>query len=238
MEFFDEIVATGQSISIMMECKRFTFRLPAAVQVSGPSNSGKSYFVTEVLINNEEMIEPTPQVIFYCYSVWQPELFGRLQNACAGKIHFLEGMESLEKVSFDPNVNHVVVLDDLMSTVANSQFGADLFTKISHHGRILIFFITQNIYLKAKHTSTINRNVKYNVVFRNKRFRHELETLARQSLGIKPQHVHRMMELAAEDNPSYPYLIFDLHHETDETKSVVTNVLPKDRYPQAYFYVD
>jgi hypothetical protein len=220
----------------MVECEPFRFKLPGAVQVSGPSNVGKSVFVAKVLKYRDQLIEPPPQIVFYCYSVWQPELFSQIKQWCPG-IHFYEGLQPLEKLQFDPKINHVIVLDDLMSEVGNSDLAVNLFTKIAHHGNILIFFITQNIFLKSKHMVTINKNIKYNVVFRNKRFRNELEILARQTLGLKPQHIHKIMEMAAEEN-SHPYIVLDLQNHTEETKSIVTNILPGSTHPQAFYYVD
>jgi hypothetical protein len=223
--------------SVMIECEPFRFKLQSAVQISGPSNVGKSVFVSRVLEHKDELITPAPQLIIYCYSTWQEQLFGEMKKTCGNMIHFVEGMQALEKVTFNPDIRHVLVLDDLMNEVGNSDFGVDLFTKIAHHGNILIFFITQNIYLKAKHMTTINKNIKYNVVFRNKRFRSELETLARQSLGMKPKHIHRIMDWAAEE-ASHPYIVLDLQNDTPETRAIVTNIFPDDKYPQAYYYVE
>jgi hypothetical protein len=218
-------------------CEPFKFKLPSAVQVSGPSNVGKSVFVAKVLEYRNQMISPPPEVILYCYSTYQAQLFDHLKSTCENQIFFVEGLAQLEKVQFDPNFRHCLVLDDLMHEVGNSEFASTLFTKISHHGNVLIFFITQNIYLKAKHMLTINKNMKYNVVFRNKRFRHELETLARQTLGIRPAQIHAVMDDAANEN-RFPYLILDRENETPEQKSIVTNVLPDSEYPQAYYYVE
>ena len=220
-----------------VECKPFKFKLSSSVQISGPSNIGKTWFTSQVLRYADQLIEPSPDIIFYCYSVYQAELFEKLKIWCKGKIHFLDGLESLQKIKFDPKVRHALVLDDLMHEVGNSEFASNLFTKISHHGNVLVLFITQNIYLKSKYMPTINKNIKYNVVFRNKRFRHELETLARQTLGIRPVHIHRIMDLAAAEN-KYPYIILDLNNDTPETKSIVTNVLPGSEHPQAYYYVE
>jgi hypothetical protein len=222
---------------VMIECEPFRFKMQSCVQVSGPSNVGKSVFVSRVLEFKNDLIHPPPQIIIYCYSTYQEELFNKMKSSCGDMIHFVEGLQSLEKLTFNPTVSHVLVLDDLMHEVSNSEFAANLFTKTAHHGNLLIFYITQNIYLKAKHSTTINKNIKYNVVFRNKRFRHELETLARQSLGMKSRHITRIMELAAEEN-SHPYIILDLHNDTSETKAIVTNIFPNSKYPQAYYYVE
>ena len=220
-----------------MDCESFKFKLPAAIQVSGPSNVGKSIFVLKLLLNAEQLIEPVPELIFYCYSIWQPNIFNLLQEKYGERIYFIHGFSELEKISFSSEVAHCIVLDDLMYEVGSSEFAANLFTKIAHHGNILLIFITQNIYFKAKYMPTINRNIKYNVVFRNKRFRHELELLARQSLGIGAKNINRIMEIVASEN-NYPYLIFDLQNSTPEEKSLVTNIFPDSSYPQTYFYID
>ena len=220
-----------------MEMETFKFKLPAAVQISGPSNVGKSVFVSKVLKFRQQLIVPPPEIIFYCGSMDQPKLYEQLQKDCGNSIVFLHGLSDLEKIKFDPSVAHVIVLDDLMYEVGNSEFASNLFTKFTHHGNILLIFVTQNIYFKSKFMPTINRNIKYNVVFRNKRFRHELETLARQSLGISPKHIHTIMEMAAVDN-THPYIVLDLQNDTPEHLAIVTNIFPDSMHPQAYFYVE
>src|SRR5271170_4455326 len=165
---------TTPVVTTAVECEPFRFKHQSCVQISGPSNCGKSEWLYKALKFRREIIDLPPQVIIYCYSVWQQELFDRMQTVCNNCIHFVEGLQTLQRIKFEPTVRHVLVLDDLMNEVGGSEFAANLFTRMAHHGNILIFFVTQNIYLKSKHMPTVNKNVKYNVVFRNKRFRHEL----------------------------------------------------------------
>src|SRR5271170_6925953 len=103
-----------------IECEPFRFKLQSAVQISGPSNVGKTVFLSKVLKFRDQLIDPPPQIIIYCYSVWQQELFSKMKEECGDMLHFFEGLNTLEKLHFDPAVCHALVLDDLMTEVGNS----------------------------------------------------------------------------------------------------------------------
>ena len=49
---------------------RFVFKHPFSMMVSGPTRSGKTQWVTRLLLDKAKRIQPTPNSIFYCYTHW------------------------------------------------------------------------------------------------------------------------------------------------------------------------
>ena len=99
-------------------------RHPSSVIVAGPSGSGKSELV-EQLLKEKTIFEKPPRKIIYCYDRWQPR-FDRMKYCKFVKGIPVEG--SLQKW-FKPQDNGLLILDDLMAESGNDKRVLDLFTK-------------------------------------------------------------------------------------------------------------
>ena len=62
----------------------------------------------------------------------------------------------------------LIVLDDLMDSAYSTKV-IELFTKGSHHGKISLVLITQNLFHQGLSSRDISLNSKYIVVFKNPR---------------------------------------------------------------------
>ena len=80
---------------------------------------------------------------------------------------------------FDGREPSLIVVDDHMSDT--NQVVADIFTKISHHRKISILHLTQNLFDKNKYAVTISLNAHYMVLLKNSRDAGQFATFARQS---------------------------------------------------------
>jgi hypothetical protein len=91
----------------------------------------------QILKNMKTLIDNPPSRVVYCYAVEQ-EAFGLLSDL---NIEFKQGMPDLDE--FDPRVNNMVILDDLMSNCENDKTIQNLFCVHSHHKNISVFILTQ-----------------------------------------------------------------------------------------------
>ena len=140
-------------------------RHPSSVIIAGPSGSGKSELV-EQLLKERTLFEKPPRKIIYCYDRWQPR-FDRMKRDCV----FYKGIPpegSLAKW-FKPQDNGLLILDDLMAESGNDKRVLDLFTKDSHHRGITAFYLTQDLFPPGKYAKTINRNAHYVICFKSPR---------------------------------------------------------------------
>ena len=117
-----------------MSC--IAFDSPCSVIVSGPSGSGKSNFVFNLLENPDQMFTRKLNKIYYFYSVWQ-ELFDicKLENLNFIKKFLLRVLEDIT----DGN-HHLLIIDNLQISALNNGFIANLFTRESHHRNLSYLF--------------------------------------------------------------------------------------------------
>ena len=192
--------------------------------MAGPTGSGKSKWVLRLIDHANEIIEPPPTRIWYCY--------GEFQSAFNSYpwVHFHEGLPELSDRVFDGLESTLIILDDLMSET--NQLVANIFTKISHHRNISILHLTQNLFDKNKYARTISLNAHYLVLFKNPRDASQFATLARQ---MYPSSWKFAIE-AYKDATSVPYgyLLIDLKPEQDERCRLRTNIFPGENQ---YVYV-
>ena len=198
------------------------FTHPFTMLVSGSSNSGKSTFVLKLLKNSKLMINPLPSRVIWHYSQWQA------------------GYESLDGVEFklgapsqsdiETYSNSILILDDLMSEL--STLSSDLFTKHSHHLKISVVYILQNLFVQSKNQRSISLNSGYITLFKNPRDFSQAVFLARQ---VAPYNSKSVLEayLDATRSP-YSYLMFDFVQNTPDPLRLRTQIFPGER---DYIYV-
>ena len=152
-----------------MSCK---LHHPFTAVVAGPTGSGKSEWVLRLIDHANEIIEPPPSRVWYCYGEFQATF-----NSYP-RIHFHEGLPDMSDAAFDGSETTLLILDDLMSET--NQLVANVFTKISHHRNVSVVYLTQNLFDKNKYARTISFNAHYLVLCKNPRDATQFATLARQ----------------------------------------------------------
>ena len=202
---------------------------PCNIIISSPSQGGKSTFVYRLL--KHDMFRETPEKILYCYnSVWQP-MFSTLESEM-DNISFHYGMPSkddLETFQTLSSSHSVIVFDDLMIDAMNTDAILKLFTIGTHHNNCSVILLTHNLFLKSKHSRTLNLNTHVFVIMANNRDKGQITSLGRQ-LGYR-----QLLQayLAATTTP-YSYFVIDLHTKTDKNLRLRSDIFP-DEGPTAIY---
>ena len=121
----------------------FQFQHPSMMMVVGPTQSGKSYFV-EQLLSSKRIKHPSRKTkrIQWFYTQWQP-LYDRLQSTLGKGITFTQGLpnvnDNLEDIS--DKVHNLWVLDDLMDEAVQSPIISQLFTRGRHRNLSVILLL-------------------------------------------------------------------------------------------------
>lgn len=189
---------------------------PSTCLVSGPTGSGKSVFVKNLIDN--QMFSPMPKNIIYCYGAFQP-----LFNSMKGVV-FEESLPSYLNTVQDT----LIIVDDLMSELSSDTRLSNLFTKGSHHRNISIIFIVQNLFHKGKEMRNIHLNSHYLVLFKNPRDQSQVTHLARQMFPGRNKAFHEIFHDAT--SPAFGYLFLDFHPMTDERLRMRTGIFPGDKH--------
>ena len=190
----------------MINCEDLKFEHPSNWLIGAPSQSGKTHLVYNILKNCEKLIQPKVNKFIYCYTEWQPlyeKMLVDIKN-----INFIKGLPELEIME-----NSIVILDDLMSQVVEDKNALNLFTVGSHHRKISVIFLTQNIYEKGKYARSISLNTHYFILFKNRRDQAQIMHLARQIYPGESKFFHEVFNEAT--NQKYGFLIVDLKQRSN-----------------------
>ena len=195
---------------------------PFTCTVAGPTSSGKTWFVFRLIKHANEMINPPPEKIMYCYGEFQPSFLE------FKAVEFNEGLPNAEQ--FDGQQRILLIIDDLMNEI--DQNVSNIFTKLSHHRNVSVIFISQNLFHKNKFVRTMNLNTHYIVLFKNPRDAGQVAVLARQMYPGKSKFVVEAFEDATKE--PYGYLLIDLRPETDDRYRIRTKIFPDDDIQYVY----
>jgi hypothetical protein len=212
---------SSQEVSEPCSVDDLILKHPFTALIAGPTGSGKTEFLTSLLINFKKTIDSPIQRLVYCYGVFLKETFDVLKLT----FPFLELINGLpEDLDFDRGVNNFLILDDLMNDGLNSDIVCNLFSRGSHHLNLSVILISQNLFHQGKNSRTISRNCHYIIYFKNPRDVAQIEHFARQ---MYPKKSGVLLE-ACQDATAKPYgyLLIDLRQETKDDCRLRTNVLP------------
>ena len=175
--------------------------------IAGPSQSGKTTFVLDLLDQRDVAFKCNINRVVWCYGIYQPKLNALLQSK--GFILHSNIVDVSDIQPYD-----IVVLDDLIHESKNSQDVTAMFTRAAHHKPCFIIFLMQNLFPPGKEARTRSLNTHYYVILKNPRDKSQIEFLARQILPRQPKTLVNIFEAATEKPHSYLFL--DLTQECPE----------------------
>ena len=217
------LVFDTEGTSSINKIKMYGIDACSTMVVSGVSNSGKTRFVYRLLKEKEAMFPKNPPVnILYCFGIYQP-FYDKIEIDTGAVMHpGLPSREDVEELTSNGQHN-LIVMDDLMTQVMNSDFAKELFTMYSHHKSLSIIAIIHNMYEQGKCSRSISLNTKYLCLFANPRDVSQIECLGRQ-IGYKN------LSEAYRDATSKPYgyLFVDLSPHCPEQERLRTDIFPNE----------
>jgi hypothetical protein len=195
--------------------------------ISAPTKSGKTEFVKKLVLFIDQMIEPTPIQIFWCFSEWQ-KAYSELSKI-KKNIEFITGFPDIETLKKNIKTPKLLILDDMMHDMKGDTNLTQLFTKGSHHWNLSIIHIVQNAFYEGLRTSRIN--AQYIVLMKNPGDRLQIQTLGRQ---IFPGSKHFIEAYDDATAKAYGYIVIDLNQTTPENMRLRTNIFPTDEKQIVY----
>ena len=209
----------------MAEVKEYDLRLksPFTAIVSGPTGAGKTQLVSKLIENALDVCVNPPIQIFYCFGADQ-EKFSELQANSSIPIEFTEGLIDIESKVPSDNQHRWIVVDDLMEEVTKKPEMRALFTKHSHHKKLSVFFIVQNLHHSG--IREISLNSQYMFVFKSPRDLAQIGYIGRQMAPNNSQIVTK--SYADATRMPFSFLMLDFTQKTPEEIRVLGNFLSDD----------
>lgn len=199
---------------------------PFTMIVSGPTGSGKTMWVKNLIEKRSVVSYPPPTRITYCYGTYQ-SLFTEMNN-----VTFIPGISEDVIENLGADEPQWLIIDDLMTESANSRLISDLFVKGSHHRNISIILLIQNFSMKGSENRNISLNSQYIVLFKNPRDKSMASNIARQMYPRKTKFFQKIFDDATKKPHSY--LFIDLKSDTPEEMRLLSNVLGEEEYVSVY----
>jgi hypothetical protein len=209
---------------------RWKFLHPFTSRFVGPSACGKSTFLCQVI--EQKLIEPFPESITYFYgSAWQDGIFDMLQTK--HKVHFVRGFDESIVNETDASKPSLIICDDLILEMKDSEAAANLFMRGSHHTNTSVILIEQNLFPKGRQSVSMKSNTQYLVLFKSPA---DALGVAQISKQMYPQNRGKFLIDSYTDctKEPYTYLIVDSKQATPDQVRLVTNVTDPKSHPIVY----
>ena len=177
--------------------------------VAGSSQSGKSYFTSEIIKGRNETIDNPPDIILYC-----AKYRSSIPNSIQHIVTFHQGVpedDIFEK--FKDNKRVLIVLDDLQIDGLKSDVTTNIFL-FGRHSNFSIIFLLHNIFPREKNARNISLNANYLVLLKNTRDPSQILTLSRQLQPLDPLFLSKIYFNFV--NRAYSHILIDLNVNTEE----------------------
>ena len=172
---------------------------PFSLVLAGPSGSGKSKFLFELLDNLDSCTKPKIEKVIFIYGVYQ-DLYKNYPN-----IHFTD---NLQYMKVRPQENTLLILDDCMSQVKDSALLEQLFTR-GRHENISVILVLQSMFYKGSVLKTVRDNASYMAITNHIQDQTRLYTFSSQLELKNSAYFIDSYEDAMKTR--FNYLFIDLH---------------------------
>ena len=184
-------------------------------------------FTKRLIENASAMFTEVPEKFLYAYYEYQI-FFDDMQNIPNKFFH--EGLPDKQGIdNFALGTKHtLIILDDLISKIVQSEDLLHLFSVTSHHKMASVVLLSQSLCPPGKYSKSISLNCANFVLFRNPRDMRQLTTFASQILPGMTKYFNDFYSKASRER--YTYLLVDLssHREDRQQFMLRTGIFPTD----------
>lgn len=199
----------------------FKFEHPTTCLVVGPTQAGKTEFAINIIKYKKELFTPLPDKIYWAYGEKNEKQLKKIQNI-EPDIEFFEGCPNLDHI--DPDINNVLILDDLMDEIGKNQACSHLFTRGSHHKNITVIALIHNLYNQERHSKTISLNTHNYFLFNSPRDNQQIAHFGRQIFPHAKNFIPCALAIATKKPRGY--LGIKLSPNTPDSFRVFTGIFP------------
>lgn len=190
-------------------------RTPFTGIVSGKPSSGKTFFVYNLLKNQEFFIDQEFKTVYWFYGQdndFTKSLPKLLPNI---DVKLIKGLPTDIIKYMKGKKRCLIVLDDVMRAVTSNRYITDLYSLCARHEEWSVLFLLQNLFYHGSERTTLLRCSQLLVVFDETIDRSMIYTLANKLIPRKPNIFMEIFD-EATSKPYRPLLI-DGHQSTPKS---------------------
>ena len=213
---------------------------PFTMIISGSTGSGKTEWLMHFLLSAQELIDPCPLAILYCYGESNANTDKLSQHSTLATLHRNtnhastsgseirlhthggvpdEGLIKTEAAKYHGKL--LLILDDLLVNL-RSAYLDPLFTRSSHNWGCSVILVTQHLF--SKEIKTARCNAHYLCLMRNPAGEPQIRNIALQCFPL--QHRYFMEAYRDATRQNFSYLLVDMHPRTDDRLRLRTKIFP------------
>ena len=190
---------------------------------AGKTQSGKTYFVQQILKYNRIVYEEQKSIRIFWYYNQRQECYEKLKKSLGKSIRFERGVPELsdDLCEIIARYNNIIILDNLMAEATDSPVVSRLFMQGRHRNASVILLL-QNMFPKGKYNTDISRNAQYLALFRSPNDRKQIGIIGERMFD--KNRVHFMNAYYKETEKPFGYLLVDNKPCTPADKQIVADL--------------
>ena len=193
--------------------------------VSGPSRSGKTFFIKDLLKNVNIFSKQPPQITIMVYQIFQ-DVYRDM-----GVDYLIQDCPNITDKIFEISNGYptLVIFDDFLKSGALADV-ANLFIVDGRHRNLSMVFIGQNLFVNDENFRLISQNSDYFVLFKNPRSVQQIRTLAAQ---MSPK-MELMTHYSKATMDPFSYLFINLTQECKPPVKYLSHLFNELHVVKAY----
>lgn len=198
--------------------------------VCGPSKSGKTHLVAQLLINESTFSARPSKKIIYVFQYWQAKL-AEIKQLNLVDI-FLQGGEELKsRLSEFISTDCLIIFDDQMHSRSSLEYISELFTGEARHNKMSLIYICQRIFHDKAEQRIIRDNSDYFCLFKNPKGGQSIKILSTQMTGDST--LADVYHAATSLSP-HSYILVDCRQQANNTTKYLTNLFTRNHVVTAF----
>ena len=199
----------------------------------GPSRSGKSTWVYNLLKHLPQFVKKVPEIVIYVFAEWQEKL-DDLKNEKLVDF-FIPGNDQIEEEinKVTNRKSSLIIFDDQTNSQTAIEYAARLFTVDGRHSGKSCIWISQHLFDYGKngsHVRSIRTNTDYLILFKCPGDCLSIQTLSRQMGGSLVYNIHQY--ITSKD--PYSYLMINITQTSNEKLKYISHIFEREGVMRVY----
>lgn len=197
-------------------------KCPFRMLIFANSGGGKSYFLSKLIENQEEMFE-TPVKKIYYFAKYPSSINENIRD----KVKYFQGLPNESHWENQSNEHLLICLDDMQHSAFNSKDVPIIFQQGRHHN-VSIVILTQNLFPRSANSFArdISLNCSYIVLLKCCRDLSSIHLLSKQMFPGKSSRLSDIYYKFVRD--PYTFLLIDCNVDCNDLLRIRSNIFSKD----------